>query len=244
MAVITLVLTAILCIAFLNHLTHSDRRYLVLLLVGLPFSFLVNQLVKTPVITTIASWADVPLKLGPEMPVWFIALILFNAPVFEEAIKLFPMALPALRRYSNDALSSLWVGLALGLSFGLGEAAYIAYGIAQSPSYNSLPWYVFTGYASERLIVTFGHGFMTSIAAYGFFKGGRNAILGYVSAVGLHAIINLGPILLAFKLMPAGVASIASYAVILISFLIFQKYSRTAGKISGREPEEVIYFQS
>lgn len=244
MAVITVVLTAALCIAFLHHLTHSDRRYLRLMLISLPFSLIVNQLVKTPLITSVAAWADVPLKLGREMPVWFIALILLNAPVFEEAIKLLPMALPVLRSYSRDALSSLWAGLALGLGFGLGEAIYIAYGIAQTSNYNSLPWYVFGGYASERLIVTFAHGFMTSIAAYGLFKGRSNAILGYVSAVGLHALINLGPILLALKLISAAAASAVSYTMILAAFLVFQKRSRAAGKVSDRQTAEIVYFES
>jgi RsiW-degrading membrane proteinase PrsW (M82 family) len=243
MAVITISLTAILCIAFLNYLTHSDRRYLWLLLLGLPFSFIVNHWVKTPVITSLAAWANIPLKLGPEMPLWFIALILLNAPIFEEAIKMLPIVLPASRKFLNRASSSLWTGLALGMSFGLGEAAYIAYGLAQSPTYNSLPWYVFTGYLVERMAVTFAHGFMTAIAAYGFYRGGRYAFIGYFSAVGLHALINLGPILLALKLIPVAVSSFGSYIVILAAFTLFQKYARTAKKISGKEAEEIVYFE-
>jgi uncharacterized membrane protein YhfC len=243
MAVITIYLTAILCIALLNYLTHSDRRYYWLLLVGLLFSFIINRWVKIPAITALGAWAGIPLKLGPEMPSWFIVLILLNAPIFEEAIKLLPMALPPSRKLLNDASSSLWIGLALGMSFGLGEAAYIAYGIAQSPEYNSLPWYVFTGYATERLIVTFAHGFMTSIAAYGLYKGGRNVLTGYLSAVGLHALINLGPILLALKLVPASVSSMESYTVILAAFLLFQRYTRATRKMSGKEKEEIVYFE-
>ena len=181
MAVITIVLATVLCISYLNYLTNSNRRYYWLLLVGLPSSFIVNHWVKTPLITALATWAGIPLKLSPEIPLWFITLILLNAPFFEEAIKLFPIALPASRKLMNDALGSLWTELALGMSFGLGEAAYIAYGVAQSPEYNELPWYMFTGYALERLTVTFGHGFLTSIAAYGFYKGGRNALIGYLS---------------------------------------------------------------
>lgn len=243
MAVITIVLTTVLCIAFLNYLTHSNRRYYWLLLVGLPSSFIVNHWVKIPLITAIATWAGVPLKISFEMPIWFIAAILLNAPIFEEAIKLLPIALPVSRKLMNDAQGSLWIGLALGMSFGLGEAAYIAYGIAQSPEYNLLPWYVFTGYAAERLIVTFGHGFLTSIAAYGLYKGGRNILNGYLSAVGLHALINLGPILLALKLTPAPVSSAGSYAVILAAFLLFQRVIRTAKKASGQETGEVVYFE-
>ncbi|MBL8061728.1 MAG: hypothetical protein JNK32_01825 [Anaerolineales bacterium] len=243
MAVITIVLTAVLCIAFLNYLTHSSRRYYWLLLVALPFSFIVNHWVKTPLVIALATWAGIPLKLSLTMPLWFIAVILLNAPIFEEAIKLFPIALPASRKLMNDAPGSLWTGLALGMSFGLGEAAYIAYGIAQSPEYNSLPWYVFTGYAMERLIVTFAHGFMTAIAAYGFYKGGSNILIGYLSAVGLHALINLGPVLMALKLTPASVSSAGSYAVILAAFLLFQRHTRTAKKASGQETGEVIYFE-
>src|SRR5512138_3545683 len=139
MAAITITLTVILCITFLNYLTHSDRQYY-WLLVALPSSFIINKWVKIPVITTIGAWAGIPLKLSAQMPLWFVMLILLNAPIFEEAIKLLPMALPRSRKLLNEAQSSLWMGLALGMSFGLGEAAYIVYGLAQSPAYNSLPW--------------------------------------------------------------------------------------------------------
>lgn len=243
MAVITIVLTAILCIAFLNYLTHSDRRYYWLLLVGLPSSFIINHWVKTPLITALATWAGIPLKLSLEMPFWFIAVVLLNAPIFEEAIKLLPIALPASRKLLNDAPSSLWTGLALGMSFGLGEAVFIAYGVAQSPDYSALPWYVFTGYAFERLAVTFAHGFMTAIAAYGFYKGGKHAVMGYFAAVGLHALINLGPILMALKLTPVSVSSVGSYAVILAAFLLFQRHTRTAKRASGQETGEVVFFE-
>jgi uncharacterized membrane protein YhfC len=213
------------------------------LLVGLPSSFIINKWVKIPILTSLGAWAGIPLKLSSQMPLWFIFLILLNAPVFEEAIKLLPIILPRSRQFLHDAPSSLWMGLALGMSFGLGEAAYIAYGLAQSPAYNSLPWYVFTGYASERVIVTFGHGFLTSIAMYGFYKGGRNAFFGYFSAVGLHVLMNLGSILLALKLMPAFVSNMESYASMLAAFLLFQRYARTAEKVNGKEPAEVIYFE-
>jgi hypothetical protein len=80
MAVITIGLTAALCIAYLKYLTHSDRRYYWLLLVGLPFSFIINRWVKVPVITALGAWAGIPLKLAPEMPYWFIALRLIGNP--------------------------------------------------------------------------------------------------------------------------------------------------------------------
>lgn len=243
MAVLTILGTALLCVAFLNYLTHSDRRFYWLILAGLPLSPIVNHWVKVPVLTSIAEWTGIPLQLGPGMPAWFIGLILLNAPIFEEAIKILPVALPAFRRFLRDASSSLWAGLAAGVGFGLGEAAYLAYGIARSPDISSVPWYMFTGFASERLIVTFGHGFLTSLAFLGFHYGGRKALTGYLAAVGLHALINLGPILLALRLIPEAISSVASYSVIVAAFLIFQKNLRTARRMNGTQADEVVYFE-
>jgi uncharacterized membrane protein YhfC len=243
MAVLTISGTALLCITALNHLTGFDRRYYWLILAGLPLSPIVNEFIKTPVITSIAASAEVPLNLAPEAPLWFVLAIWLNAPIFEEAIKLLPVVLPASRIFLQDAARTLWAGLAVGMGFGLGEAMYLGYGIAQSPDYNQLPWHMFTGFATERLIVTFAHGLMTSIAIAGFYAGKRRALLGYLSAVGLHALINLGPILLALKLIPATVSSLGSYAVILGAFLLFQKHAHTARKVSGIAPQEILYFE-
>ena len=243
MAGLTISVTAMLCTAFLHTFTRPDRRYDWLILAGLPLSFIVNRWVKIPLITSLAAGANLPLKLGPDMPLWFLVLILLNAPLFEEAIKLVPLAFRISRTFLNDAKSSLWAGLALGMGFGLGEAAYLAYGIAQSPAYHGAPWYSFTGFASERLIVTFAHGFLTAIAAYRLPRGGPKALFGYLSAVGLHALINLGPILLALKLLSAAVSSITTYTGIAASFFLFQKYVSMARKMSGSPPHEIVYFE-
>jgi uncharacterized membrane protein YhfC len=229
--------------ATINHLTGSARRYTWLILVGLPLSFLVNRFIKTPIITSLATWTETPLRLAPDTPVWFVLAIWLNAPLFEEAIKVLPMTLPASRVFLRDASQALHTGLALGMGFGLGEAAYLAYGIAQSPDYNQLPWHVFTGFAFERLIVTFAHGLMTSIVVLGCHGGRRKAWFGYLTAVGLHVLINLGPILLALKLIPASVSSLGSYAAIFLAYLIFQKNEHITKKRSGMLPKEIIYFE-
>ncbi len=242
MAGLTILVTAMLSITALNNLTHSDRRYYWLVIAGLPSSLIVNRLVKIPLVTGIGAWASIPLKLGPDMPLWFIAVIWLAAPVFEEGFKMLPMVPAASRIFLRDAARALGAGLALGIGFGLGEAAYLAYGIAQSPDYNQLPWYMFTGFAVDRLIVTFGHGLLTSIAVLGLCHGGRRSLFGYLAAVGLHALINLGPILLALKIVSSTVASTGTYAAILIAFVIFQNNLRKARRISGRASEEIVYF--
>jgi hypothetical protein len=92
----------------------SNRRYLWLLLPGLLSSFIVNPWVKTPVISAIAAWAGIPLRIGLDGSIWFAALSLFNPHIFEEAIKLLPAAVPATRKMRNDASGALWAGLAQG----------------------------------------------------------------------------------------------------------------------------------
>lgn len=243
MAALTIAVTALLCVTVLEHLTRSGRRYYGLILVGLPLSLIVNQFIKVPLIASLATWTGLPLKIGLDVPLWFVIAVWLNAPIFEEMIKVLPMVLPTPRRFLQDASQALWAGLALGLGFGLGEAAYLAYGIAQSPAYNQLPWYMFTGFASERLIVTFAHGLMTSIAVAGFHAGRRNMLVGVLTAIGLHALINLGPILLALKLIPPIISSMGSYAAILAAFVIFQKKEQMARRMNGTVPKEIIYFE-
>lgn len=102
---------------------------------------------------------------------------------------------------------------------------------------------MFSCCATKCLIVTFAHGLLTSVAAYGVYKGGRNALIGYFSVVGLHTLMNLGSILLVLNLTPASAARMESYSIILAAFLLFQRYTRTAKKRSGKEIEEIVYFE-
>jgi uncharacterized membrane protein YhfC len=243
MAGLTIVVTGLLCITALNSWMRSEHHSVWLILAGLPLSFIVNRFIKTPIVVSIASWTGVPLQLHPDTPLWFLGLIWLNAPIFEEAIKMLPAVLLPRRRFLGEAPQALSSGLALGMGFGLGEAAYLAYGIAQSPAYNQLPWYMFTGFASERLIVTFAHGLMTSIAVLGLHYSRRNALFGYMTAVGLHALINLGPILFALKLIPAIVASVETYLAILVAFIVFQHNRRRVTTMNGVAKKEVIYFE-
>ena len=105
MAGLTIVVTGLLCITTLNSWMHSGHRSAWLILAGLPLSFIVNRFIKTPIIVTIAAWTGIPLKLSPGVPLWFIGLVWLNAPMFEEAIKIFPAFLLTRRRFLGEALS-------------------------------------------------------------------------------------------------------------------------------------------
>ena len=144
MAVLTLLGNALLCVATLNHLTQSDRRYYWLLVAGLPLSMIVNRFIKTPVISSIAAWTGIPLRVGLDVPVWFIIAVWLNAPIFEEAIKLLPLILPASRVFLGDASRSLWAGLALGMGFGLGFSL-VTDDTVQRPGAGTHSWWGIAG---------------------------------------------------------------------------------------------------
>ena len=101
---------------------------------------------------------------------------------------------------------------------------------------------MFMGFATDRLIVSFGHGMLSAIAVLGLHRSGYKSIGGYLAAVGLHALLNLGPILSALKLIPAMVASAASYAVILGAFAIVQHQARQTEKTSLATSGEITYL--
>jgi hypothetical protein len=60
-------------------------------------------------------------------------------PLVEETLKAAPLLLRPVWKMVTSRMSALWVGFVLGVSFGLGEAAFLAYGIAQAGVYN-LSW--------------------------------------------------------------------------------------------------------
>ncbi|MBM4463995.1 MAG: PrsW family intramembrane metalloprotease [Chloroflexi bacterium] len=245
MAVITLLVSAALWGGLLYVLPGRTKRYLWLLLPGLPLSALVNLGVKRPLAVMAGQMAGVAPKLGLETPWWFILFLFLLAPVFEEAVKVVPLLLPQVRRLLVSSAAALWVGMALGISFGLGEAAYLAYGIAQSPQYAALPWYIFTGYFGERLVVCFVHGVMTAVVVTGLQHGKGRGMIGYLAAVGLHTLVNLGAVFFQLGLIPAWGAQLALLLPILLLAAIFERLRRdiARGSDGPDSADEIVYFR-
>ena len=244
-ALLTLCLSAFLAVVYLKVMSGQPRRYLWLLLVGLPLSAMVNLWVKKPLIVGVGQALNLPINLEPATPFWFIIFLWLVAPVCEEAVKLVPLLVPRIRAYLANPVDALWAGFALGASFGLGEAAYLAWGIAQSPRYAGLPWYLFGGYISERLIVCFGHGMLTAFITTGLQRGARPAVRGYLTAVALHALLNVGPLLLAMGLASIAVVQLLFILAIILLLFLFDRLRRTLMK-SPDAPDlaqEVIYFR-
>ncbi|MGE5580565.1 MAG: PrsW family glutamic-type intramembrane protease [Bacillota bacterium] len=189
-----------------------DRQVSAAFVIGLPLSYLLNLFVKTPV--TLAA-ERLTWPADSSLPPWgFLILALFIAPLTEEGAKLLPLGLAEVRSAPLHPAASFRVGMASGLGFGLGEAWYLAWAISRGQAYTALPLVYFSAYISERLVIAFGHGVMTSIAASGF-GGTRSTLGGYVYAVALHALLNLGP--LGYQAGLIGVA--AKNALMLVSII-------------------------
>jgi len=72
-------------------LSKHKWKYLVLMLITLPFSAIVNLLVKKPVYDFLLSSLDVSSELSIMSTWWFLLLIHFLSPITEEAVKLSPL---------------------------------------------------------------------------------------------------------------------------------------------------------
>jgi uncharacterized membrane protein YhfC len=221
MATITVLVSAVTWGGLIYSISNHNSRYLWLLLLGLPLSAVVNVAVKQPLAISVGHLTGVIPQLGLAIPWWFLLFLFMLAPLFEEAIKVVPLILPPVRHLLANAETALLVGMMLGISFGLGEAIFIAYGIVQIPAYASLQWYLFTGYAIERWIVCFLHGVMTAIFVLGLQRGGRWAAFGYLGAVGLHALFNIGAMLYQLGVASLTVAALSVYGDFVIALLIF-----------------------
>lgn len=261
MAALTIAGAAAVWGILLYVLAGRDRRAGWLLLPGLPLSALVNLLVKGPLINGVAQQAGILPGQGiAATPGWFVVFVWFVPPVTEELIKVTPLLLllmlPSMRRMLGTVSGALWIGLGLGLSFGLGEAAYLAYNIGRAPQFAGYPWYAFGGYAGERTIVCLLHALLTAVVVSGLQRGRLRALAGYLGAVALHALINAGPMAVAVRWLPDPnqdpsnvAAALAVQAPMLVAALIlaaiFEALRRSALRAPGAPDtaEEVVYFR-
>lgn len=244
MAVITLAICLALWGGLVYLFTGHQKRYFWLLLLGLPLSAIANFLLKPQAIIVVGRAAHVQPGLGLAAPVWFLAFQVLITPLVEEPIKVLPLLLRPAWKMVTSRSSALWVGFVLGVSFGLGEAAVIAYGVAQNGAYDSLPWYAFTGFFNERLVTCFAHGVMTAVLAIGMQRGGRHILYGFLAALGLHLFLNTPTVMYQIQWISLELYNIGLMIVLIVLAVIFERLRRAV-----REPKddqsgkEVLYWQ-
>ena len=244
MAVITLVICLALWGGLIYFFSGRQTGYLWLLLLGLPLSAVANLLIKPQAIIAVGRAAQVQPGLGLAAPVWFLAFQVLISPLVEETLKVLPLLLKPAWKMVTSRAGALWVGFGLGVSFGLGEAAIIAYGVARNGAYDSLPWYTFTGFFNERLMTCFAHGVMTAALVMGMQRGGRYALYGYLAALGMHLFLNAPTVFYQVQWISYTLYNISIIIPFIVLAVIFERMRRAA-----REPKddqsgnEVVYWQ-
>ncbi len=244
MAAVTLAASLALWGGLIYLLSGRQRRYFWLLLPGLPLSAIANVLIKRPAIVAVGQAAHVPVGLGLLGPAWFLAFQVLITPVVEEAIKLAPLLLGPARRMITGRESAFWVGFALKVSFGLGEAVFIAYGVARVPQYAELPWYAFTGYLSERIMTCFGHGVFTAVLVTALARGPKFILTGYLSAGALHFFLDLPAVFYQWKWISIEVEGLIVAIPFVTLAIVFERMRRgfSVGGAAGAA-NEVVYLQ-
>ena len=239
MAVITLAASVALWGAMLWAYSGRTWRFVKLVPLGLPLSALVNLLVKGPLGKGVGALAGIESGLGLETPIWFLLFLFALAPVFEELAKALPALLPFVRRHLTGPEDAYWAGMALGIGFGLGEAVFLAWGIAVSGAYQQYAWYMFTGFFGERLLVVFIHGFMTALFVW--LAARRKPLAGYLAAAGTHALLNAGAMLYQLGLIPVWLVSLCLVALLVPMVLVFERIRPKTTRTHVDRPDVVYY---
>jgi hypothetical protein len=112
------------------------------------------------------------------------------APLTEEPSKLWILLVPFLRNRLNT-FNIASFALALGLGFAMGEMITVAsIVISHKPDLASTPWYLLSGFISERLMVCAIHSGMTASALAVWIYAPRLG-LGLLLAMCIHYCLNL-----------------------------------------------------
>ena len=244
MASITLVVSLAFWGGLIYWFTGHQKHYFWLLALGLPLSAIANLILKRQAVVLVGQAFHVPPGLGLASPAWFLAFGVLVTPLVEEPIKVLPLLLRSTWKMVTSQTSALWVGFVLGISFGLGEALFLAYAIAHNPAYASLPWYAYTGYFNERLIACFVHGVFTAIVIIGIKRGGRYILYGFLSAISLHLFLDAPVVMYQFKWISVEVYNFSFLISLIVLAVIFERIRRAArdrkDDLSGNE---VVYLQ-
>ncbi|MDB6007144.1 MAG: hypothetical protein JWR15_4131 [Prosthecobacter sp.] len=160
---------------------EERRRVLGCLVMTLPMCWLMFHFVRIPIDKWLAA------KLGESDFLSWIRTA--YAPLTEEPAKLWPLALPWVRKaITRDNIARF--ALALGLGFALGEMVTVADLITvRKPDIASLPWHQLGGFIQERLMTCAIHGGMTALALV-MWRRRSSFALGLLLAMLAHYLAN------------------------------------------------------
>jgi hypothetical protein len=162
---------------------RADWRFVATVMaVHLPMSIIAFHWLRLPVKGWLAG------QLEPESAL-FAFLDTCFAPLTEEPAKLWLLLFPWFRARLRQQ-NAPYLGLAIGLGFGISEAWMVAGLISGDPQIAGIPWYGFgtlNGFMTERFMVCIHHGVFTAAALRLFH---RAPLRGILCAMGLHYLGN------------------------------------------------------
>jgi hypothetical protein len=180
--------TALALCGFAALLRQSDERHAMLLafVIALPLQPLMIYALRLPV--------DGLLRTTFGISAGVVTIVsLFYAPLTEEPAKWLTAAVPKVRE--AIVKDPIFIALAAGVGFGIGEIWFLAHALIKSPSYPDLPFWMFGGFVVERLEVCFLHGVLL-IPPFYTLASGRSFLLGGLAGMVGHFVLNF-PIYLA-----------------------------------------------
>lgn len=243
MAALTLAVSITFWSGLIYMFSGHQKRYLWLLVLGLPLSTIANLILKPQAIIFVGQTFKVQPGLGLAAPAWFLAFKMLVTPLVEEPLKVLPLLWSPVRKMMATRTNALWTGFVLGISFGLGEAAFLAYAIARAPAYNTLSWYAYTGYFSERLMACFAHGVLSAVVAIGIKRGGCFALYGFLAALGLHLCMNAPAVLYQLHWIPMELYNFSLLIPFIVLAVIFERIRRaTREPKDDQSANEVVYW--
>lgn len=175
--------TALALAGFAILLRHGDGRRAMALafLVALPLSPLLIYLVRLPI--------DGFLRTSFGISAGVVTIVsLFYAPLTEEPAKWLTAAVPEVR--AAICKDPIFLALAAGAGFGVGEIWFLAHALIKSPGYPDLPFWMFGGFLIERLEVCFLHGALLIPPFYALATG-RSFLLGGLAGMVGHFLLNV-----------------------------------------------------
>ncbi|MEW5706330.1 MAG: PrsW family glutamic-type intramembrane protease [Actinomycetota bacterium] len=216
------------------HLADKDGRFIAIAIIMLPFSPIINLVVKKPILNyLLASW-DLP-KSPKGWPLWFGLVSLLLVGITEELIKISPLISGRIRALITSRRHSFVLACLLGFGFSIGETWYLAWSIYQNdPKTAALPFYLLGGFTSERSIAVFAHTVFLIPPVLGLLRSFRHFVLGIVASVYLHALFDIPAMLYKIKIVSSSVASVLFTLDALAILLIYGYFfSRTIDKNIG-----------
>jgi hypothetical protein len=237
-ALITTVVAIAVIGLFIRHLSHAAPRWLLVLAFfsALPAQPVAFHFIRAPLHEFLTQWIGAGTLLT--------AITLFYAPVIEEPAKWFSLVLPSLRKALKPE-NAVAVALAVGLGFGIGELWFIAERLARAPELAGLPFYYFTGFLTERLMVCFLHGAFIALL-FKRYAEGRSVWPAALFGIALHFLLNFPLFLSSMKLGGIDqnvwglflVIYIAGFTLYMFSYVnkLANEKAQKSGSVAARRP--------